>query len=109
MSRIGKLPVVIPAGVTVSVANNVVTVKGAKGTLTQEIKPGITVDVKEGEVVVTRANDEKQTKSYHGLYRQLIHNMIEGVTKGYSKTLLINGVGYRAELKGKILVLALGY
>ncbi len=109
MSRIGRLPVAIPAGVTVSAANNVVTVKGPKGTLTQEIKPGITVEVKGNEVVVTRANDEKLIKSYHGLYRQLINNMVEGVTKGFSKTLVINGVGYRAELKGKILILALGY
>ena len=109
MSRIGRLPVAIPAGVTVSAANNVVTVKGPKGTLTQEIKPGITVEVKGNEVVVTRANDEKLIQSYHGLYRQLINNMVEGVTKGFSKTLVINGVGYRAELKGKILILALGY
>lgn len=109
MSRIGRLPVAIPAGVTVSAANNVVTVKGPKGTLTQEIKSGITVEVKGNEVVVTRANDEKLIKSYHGLYRQLINNMVEGVTKGFSKTLVINGVGYRAELKGKILILALGY
>lgn len=109
MSRIGRLPVAIPAGVTVSAANNVVTVKGPKGSLSQEIKPEITVEVKGNEVVVTRANDEKLVKSYHGLYRQLINNMVEGVTKGFSKTLVINGVGYRAELKGKILVLALGY
>lgn len=109
MSRIGRLPVAIPAGVTVSAANNVVTVKGPKGTLSQEIKPEITVEVKGNEVVVSRANDEKLVKSYHGLYRQLINNMVEGVTKGFSKTLVINGVGYRAELKGKILVLALGY
>ncbi len=109
MSRIGRLPVAIPAGVTVSAANNVVTVKGPKGTLSQAYHAEITVEVKGNEVVVTRANDEKLVKSYHGLYRQLIHNMIEGVTKGFSKTLIINGVGYRAELKGKILVLALGY
>ncbi len=109
MSRIGRLPVAIPAGVTVSAANNIVTVKGPKGSLSQEIKPEITVEVKGNEVVVSRANDEKLVKSYHGLYRQLINNMVEGVTKGFSKTLVINGVGYRAELKGKILVLALGY
>ena len=109
MSRIGRLPVAIPAGVTVSAANNVVTVKGPKGTLTQAYQPEITVEVKGNEVVVTRANDDKLVKSYHGLYRQLINNMIEGVTKGFTKVLVINGVGYRAELKGKILVLALGY
>lgn len=111
MSRIGKLPVAIPAGVTVKLDNNVVSVTGPKGILTQEVKPVITVDIQPTEVVLTRCNDDKQVKSYHGLYRQLIHNMIEGVSKGFSKTLLINGVGYRAELSkdGKILTLALGY
>lgn len=111
MSRIGRLPVAIPAGVSVTVENNLITVKGPKGTLTQAERPEINVEVKGNEVVVTRISDEKEVRGYHGLYRQLIHNMVEGVSKGYSKTLLINGVGFRAELSkdGKILVLALGY
>ncbi len=111
MSRIGKLPIAIPAGVNVKLNNNLVTVTGPKGTLTQEIRPEVKVDIQPNTVVVTRFNDEKVSKSYHGLYRQLIHNMVEGVSKGYSKTLLINGVGYRAELSkdGKVLILALGY
>ena len=111
MSRIGKLPVAIPAGVTVKLENNVVSVTGPKGTLSQAVRPEVKVDIQPTEVVLTRINDEKSSRSYHGLYRQLINNMIEGVSKGFSKTLLINGVGYRAELSkdGKILILALGY
>ena len=108
MSRIGRLPIAVPAGVKVSVAANLVKVEGKKGTLTQSIHDGITVEVKDNEVIVTRANDEKTTKSYHGLYRMLIANMIKGVSEGYSKTLLINGVGYRAEVKKDILFLNLG-
>lgn len=111
MSRIGKLPVAIPAGVTVTVADGVVTVKGPLGQLTQAVRPEVNIDVQPNEVTVTRINDEKASRSYHGLYRQLIHNMVEGVSKGYSKTLMINGVGFKAELSkdGKILVLALGF
>ena len=111
MSRIGKLPVAIPAGVTVSFANGVVTVKGPKGTLTQEVRPEVKIDVQPNEVVVTRIDDEKASRSYHGLYRQLIHNMVEGVSKGYAKTLIINGVGFKAEISkdGKILTLGLGF
>lgn len=111
MSRIGKLPVAVPAGVTVKLEGGIVTVTGPKGTLTQAIRPEVNVEVKENEVIVTRKNDDKASRSYHGLYRQLIHNMVEGVSKGFSKTLLINGVGFRAELSkdGKILTLALGY
>ena len=111
MSRIGKLPVAIPEKVTVKVQDGLVTVTGPKGTLSQQVRKEITVEVKDNEVVLTRANDEKEVKAYHGLYRQLIHNMVVGVSQGYSKTLLINGVGYRAELSkdGKILTLALGY
>ena len=109
MSRVGKLPVAIPAGVTVSIADGVVTVKGSKGTLTQALRDEVVVEVKDNEVVVTRKNDEKASRSFHGLYRQLIANMIKGVSEGYSKVLLINGVGYRAEVKGAILTLNLGY
>ena len=109
MSRVGKLPVAIPAGVTVSIADGVVTVKGSKGTLTQALRDEVVVEVKGNEVVVTRKNDEKASRSFHGLYRQLIANMIKGVSEGYSKVLLINGVGYRAEVKGAILTLNLGY
>lgn len=109
MSRVGKLPVAIPSGVTVTVVENLITVKGAKGTLTIPAREEVTVEVKGNEVVVTRKDDEKLSRSYHGLYRQLIHNMIEGVSKGYSKVLLINGVGYRAEVKKDILFLNLGY
>lgn len=111
MSRIGRLPVVIPAGVTVKLDNNVVTVTGPKGTLSQSVRPEVNVEIKSNEVVLTRINDEKTSRGYHGLYRQLISNMVEGVSKGFSKTLLINGVGYRGELSkdGKILTLALGY
>ncbi len=109
MSRIGKLPVAIPQGVTVTVADGVVTVKGAKGTLSQAVRPEITVEVKGNEVVLTRSNDEKETRGYHGLYRQLIHNMIVGVSQGYSKTLLINGVGFKAEAGKGFVTLSLGY
>ncbi len=109
MSRVGKLPVAIPGGVTVSLSGNIVTVKGSKGTLTQEIKGDVSVEVRDNEVIVTRSNDEKISRSYHGLYRQLIANMVKGVSEGYSKVLLINGVGYRAEVKGNILTLNLGY
>lgn len=109
MSRIGKLPIVIPTGVTVTLNNNVVTVKGPKGELSQEVKPEITVEVKDNEVVLTRANDEKQVKAYHGLFRALIHNMIVGVSEGYKKELELVGVGYRASNQGNIIELSLGY
>ncbi len=111
MSRIGRLPVEVPSGVTVTLQGNVLTVKGPNGTLTQETKPEVKFDIKPNEIIVERINDEKQSRAYHGLYRQLLRNMIEGVTKGFTKTLMINGVGYRAELSkdGKVLLLALGY
>ena len=109
MSRIGKLPVAIPAGVKVSVTDSLITVEGPKGTLTQATRPEVTVEVKDNEVFVTRHDDEMASRSCHGLYRQLIHNMIVGVSQGYTKVLVINGVGYRAELKDNVLTLALGY
>ena len=109
MSRIGKLPVHLPKGVTVSVKDNVVTVKGPKGELTQEVNPNITVTV-EGDVChVSRPNDEREMRAMHGLYRALIHNMVVGVSEGYKKTLELVGVGYRANATGQVLELSLGY
>ena len=110
MSRIGKLPIAIPAGVTVTVdAENVVTVKGPKGTLTQAVNPIISVNVEGNIVHVTRPNDEKEARSMHGLYRALIHNMVVGVSEGYKKTLELVGVGYRVENQGNLIQFALGY
>ena len=110
MSRIGKLPIAIPAGVTVTVdAENVVTVKGPKGTLTQAVNPIISVNVEGNIVHVTRPNDEKESRSMHGLYRALIHNMVVGVSEGYKKTLELVGVGYRVENQGNLIQFALGY
>ncbi len=109
MSRIGKLPVHIPAGVTVTVKDHVVTVKGPKGELSQEINPNINVAVDGNEVHVTRPNDEKSNRAMHGLYRALIHNMVVGVSEGYTKVLELVGVGYRASAQGQVLELSLGY
>ena len=109
MSRIGRKSIVIPAGVEVSVNDHVVTVKGPKGTLNSNIHPMMNVKVENGEVVVTRPNDEKQARSLHGLTRTLINNMVEGVTNGFKKELEIQGVGYRAAKQGNTLVLNLGY
>ena len=110
MSRIGRLPVEIPAGVEVTVAeNNVVTVKGPKGTLTESLPVEMDIKVENNQVVVTRPNDLKKMKSLHGLTRTLIHNMVVGVTEGYEKKLEVNGVGYRAAKSGKVLTLSLGY
>ena len=110
MSRIGRMPVVIPAGVTVEVADgNVVTVKGSKGTLVRTLPAEMEIKVEDGHVVVTRPNDLKKMKSLHGLTRTLIHNMVIGVSEGYTKTLEVNGVGYRAAKAGKKLTLTLGY
>lgn len=109
MSRIGKLPINIPAGVTITVADNVVTVKGPKGELTQPIDSNITVTVEDNICTVSRQNDEKQNRAFHGLYRSLISNMVVGVSEGYTKTLELVGVGYRATANGQVLELALGY
>ena len=110
MSRIGRMPVVIPAGVTVDIAEgNKVTVKGAKGTLVRELPVEMDIKVEDGHVIVTRPNDLKKMKSLHGLTRTLIHNMVVGVSEGYQKVLEVNGVGYRAQKQGKKLVLSLGY
>ena len=110
MSRIGRLPVTVPAGVTVEIAeNNKVTVKGPKGTLVRELPVEMEIKLEEGKVVVTRPNDLKRMKSLHGLTRTLINNMVVGVSAGYEKVLEINGVGYRAAKSGNKLTLSLGY
>lgn len=109
MSRIGKAPIEIPAGVTVQVNGNVVTVKGPKGELSQEINPDIHVAVEDGHVVVTRPDDEREHRAQHGLYRALIHNMVVGVSTGYKKEMELVGVGYRATSTGQVLELSLGF
>ena len=110
MSRIGRQPVAIPAGVTVTIADgNLVTVKGPKGELTRQFAHELTIEEKDGHIEVTRPNDLKRIKALHGLTRTLIHNMVTGVTTGYEKVLEVNGVGYRAAKQGKKLVLNLGY
>ena len=97
MSRIGKLPVKLPQGVDVKVENNVVTVKGPKGTLTQKVNDQMGIKIENGELLVSRPNDEKEFRAMHGLYRALIHNMVTGVTTGFTKNLELVGVGYRAQ------------
>ena len=109
MSRIGKLPIAIPAGVTVNVANNEVSVKGPKGQLSQVFHDDITVKVEDGHVVVTRPSDDIEHRSHHGLVRALINNMVVGVSEGYKKEMELVGVGYRASAQGQVLELSLGY
>ena len=109
MSRIGRKPITIPAGVQVTMADGVVTAKGPKGTLAQKIHPSMTVSIEGNEITVTRPNDEKENRSLHGLTRTLINNMVEGVANGFSKELEVNGVGYRVAKQGKDLVMNLGY
>ena len=110
MSRIGKLPISVPAGVTVTIADdNTVTVKGPKGELSQKVNKDIKVEQVGAEILVTRPSDSKPHRSMHGLYRTLVNNMVVGVTKGFEKVLLIEGVGYRANVEGGKLNLALGY
>ena len=110
MSRIGKMPVAIPQGVTVDIKPGVVTVKGPKGTLTQTFDAvDITIKEENGHVVLTRINDEQENRAKHGLYRALIHNMVTGVTEGYKKTLVIAGVGFKAAKQGNKVVLNVGY
>ena len=108
MSRIGKLPIAIPAGVTITVDDKAVSVKGPKGELSEALLSGVTVNVEGEEVTVTRVNDEKVNKSNHGLMRTLIQNMVDGVTKGFEKKLEVSGVGYRVNLAGTNLKLSLG-
>jgi large subunit ribosomal protein L6 len=109
MSRIGKLPISVPAGVTISVQDTLVTVKGPKGVLTQEINPKISVAVENGICTVSRHDEEKQSRAFHGLYRSLIHNMVIGVSEGYKKTMELVGVGYRVSNQAQVLEFALGY
>ncbi|MGX6971400.1 50S ribosomal protein L6 [Vagococcus bubulae] len=109
MSRIGNKPVVVPAGVTVTQSGNTVTVKGPKGELTREFSPNITLNISEGEVVLTRPDDTKENKTLHGTMRANLNNMVVGVSEGFEKALELIGVGYRAQLQGKKLVLNVGY
>ena len=109
MSRIGNKPITVPDGVEVKLDGNNITVKGPKGTLERELHKNITVTLDGNVITVTRPNDQKENRSLHGLTRTLIHNMVVGVTEGYTKTLEVNGVGYRASKSGKKLTLNLGY
>ena len=109
MSRIGKLPINIPAGVTVSVKDNIVTVKGPKGELSQNINPDIKIEIEDGEITVTRPSNAGPHRSMHGLYRSLINNMVVGVSEGYKKQLELVGVGYRASNQEQVLELSLGF
>ena len=109
MSRIGKLPVIVPADVDVKIEGSTVTVKGPKGTLTGTFNSNIGIELKDGQILVTRPNDEKENRSLHGLTRTLINNMVVGVHTGYKKNLEIVGIGYRAEKAGNNLVLKVGY
>jgi large subunit ribosomal protein L6 len=109
MSLIGKIPVQLPPGVKVSFQEEIITVEGPKGKLTQKYHPVITFEERGDSIQVGRVNDEKQTKSFHGLYRNLLNNMVVGVSAGFARSLIITGVGYRAEVQGNILVMNLGY
>ena len=110
MSRIGRMPIVLPEGVEVKVENGLVTVKGPKGQLSQQIgNKDISVVVENNTIVLSRANDKKEARAQHGLYRALINNMVVGVTKGFEKALIVNGVGYKAQVQGKKLILNIGY
>lgn len=109
MSRIGKLPIQVPAGVTVTIKDNVVTVKGSKGELKQEVNPDITVKFEDGVVEVSRPTDEREHRALHGLYRSLINNMVIGVSEGYKKEMELIGVGYRVSNTGQLLDFSLGY
>ncbi|MGN0194328.1 MAG: 50S ribosomal protein L6 [Pseudoramibacter sp.] len=109
MSRIGNAPVAVPDGVDIKIDGHVITVKGPKGTLTRELHPDITVKQEDKEVIVTRPSDDKFHRSIHGTTRALIHNMVVGVTQGFEKKMEISGVGWRAQKKGKVLTMNLGY
>ncbi|WP_321519349.1 50S ribosomal protein L6 [uncultured Bacteroides sp.] len=109
MSRIGKLPISIPAGVSVTLNGDVVTVKGPKGELSQYVNPLISVEVADGQILLTRKSDDKQERAFHGLYRSLINNMVIGVSEGYKKELELVGVGFRATATGNIIEFSLGY
>ncbi len=109
MSRIGKKPITLPKGIEITVNDNMVTVKGPKGTLSQAIPQGITVARQDDQIVVERPNDNKQNRSYHGLTRALVANMVQGVSDGFERKLELVGVGYRAQLQGKKLVINIGF
>ena len=109
MSRIGKIPVKVPKGVKISFADEVITVEGPKGKLTQKYHPVIQFEDKGEEIIVSRPNEEKQTKSFHGLYRCLLNNMVIGVSAGFTRSLIVTGVGYKVEVQGNLLMLSLGY
>ena len=109
MSRIGKIPVKVPGGVKVSFQNEEIIVEGPKGKLNQKYHPVIKFENKGEEIIVSRTSEEKQVKSFHGLYRNLLNNMVTGVSTGFNKSLIITGVGYRAEVQGKFLSMSLGY
>lgn len=109
MSRIGRKPVTVPKGVVVTAKNELLTVKGPKGEMTQDFSPLVNFEINEGSVTVDRKNDSKPAKSFHGLYRNLLNNMVIGVSEGFKKTLEINGVGYRAEPQGNSVIFSLGY
>ncbi|MEK4222230.1 50S ribosomal protein L6 [Bacillus sp. FSL W8-0116] len=109
MSRIGKKPIEIPSGVTVTIEKNTVTVKGPKGSLTRTFNPDLNIEVGEKEIIVTRPSDSKEHRALHGTTRALLANMVEGVSKGFEKSLELIGVGYRAQKQGKKLVLNVGY
>ncbi len=109
MSRIGRKPIIIPKGVSLTIENDVATVKGPKGTLSQAVSPDISFEHEEGQVVVTRASDVKQHRALHGLTRALVANMVEGVTNGFEKKLELVGVGYRASMQGKKLLINIGF
>jgi len=109
MSRIGKIPVKVPGGVKVTFQNEEILVEGPKGKLKQKYQPVIVFEDKGAEIVVSRKNEEKQSKAFHGLYRNLLNNMVIGVTTGFNRSLVVNGVGYKAEVQGKLLAMSLGY
>ncbi|MGM9827151.1 MAG: 50S ribosomal protein L6 [Muribaculaceae bacterium] len=109
MSRIGKAPIAIPAGVTVTVDGNTVTVKGPKGQLSETVNDDITVKIEDNHIIVSRPSDDREHRAQHGLYRALIHNMVVGVSEGYKKEMELVGVGYRATATGQVLELALGF
>jgi large subunit ribosomal protein L6 len=109
MSRIGIRPVRVPQGVKVNVTSSLVSVEGPKGKLSQSYLPEVEIAIKDGAVYVTRKSDTKQARAFHGLYRNLVNNMVIGVSAGFRKALVINGVGFRAEVQGKLLILSLGY
>jgi len=109
MSRIGKIPVKVPGGVKVSFQNEEMIVEGPKGKLKQKYNPVITFEDKGAQIIVSRNSEDKQVKAFHGLYRCLLNNMVTGVSTGFNKSLVVNGVGYRAEVQGKLLSMSLGY